>query len=113
MAQDTITKQANGLVTLFIKYFTDKYGHAPNLNRYREKWGFQDMITDLGYERAREIVAYYFKTTKPGHPVSFLLQNYDKIDSFYAEKIEDEQRRAELRKQTAERVREWELKHGK
>lgn len=113
MAQDTITKQANGLVTLFIKRYTDQYGKAPSLNRYREKWGFQDMISDLGYDRAKEIVLYYFKTSKPGHPVSFLLSNYDKINSFYGEKIEDEERRAELRRQTAERVREWELMHGK
>lgn len=113
MAQDTITRQANGLVTLFIKTYTDLYSRAPSLNRYREKWGFQDMITDLGYDRAKEIVLYYFKTTKSGHPVSFLLQNYDKINSFYEEKIDDDKRRAELRRQTAERVREWELTHGK
>lgn len=113
MAQDTITKQANGLVTLYSKVFADKYGHAPKMNRYREKWGFQDMITDLGYDRAKEIVEYYFKTSKPGHPVAFLLQNYDKINNYYDEKKDDEERRRALRAQTAERVREWEEAHGK
>jgi hypothetical protein len=112
MAQDTITKQANGLVTLYMKMFDERYGRKPQLNRYREKWGFQDMITDLGYDRAKEIVEYYFKTSKPGHPVAFLLNNYDKINGYYDEKKNDDEKRRKLRADTAARVREWEEAHG-
>jgi hypothetical protein len=112
MAQTTIVRQANGLVTQFVTNYTQHYGFQPELNRYREKWGFQDMIADLGYDRAKEIVDYYFRTTKSGHPVGFLLNNYDKINSFYSEKIADEKKREELRRETAERVKKWEEEHG-
>lgn len=112
MPQTAIQRQGNALVTQFVNNYTDKYSTRPELNRYREKWGFQDMIEDLGYDRAREIVDYYFRTSKPGHPVQFLLNNYDKINAFYAEKLADEKKREQIRRDTAERVREWELKNG-
>lgn len=112
MAQETTVRLANALVTRYIKNYTEKYKTTPTINRYREKWGFVDMIEDLGYDRCKEIIDYYFKTEKQGHPVFFLLQNYDKINGFYNEKQEDERKRAELRKRTAERVREWEATHG-
>lgn len=113
MAQSALTRQANGLVTQFVKKYEEKYHRSPGLNRYREKWGFQDMVTDLGYDRAREIVDYYFKTDRAGHPVAFLLNNYDKINSFYDEKQQDAKKRKALREATAKRVREWEEKNGK
>jgi hypothetical protein len=96
-----------------MKVFADRYGRKPQLNRYREKWGFQDMITDLGYDRAKEIVEYYFRTSKPGHPVAFLLNNYDKINRYYEEKQDDDEKRRKLREATAARVREWDEAHGK
>lgn len=113
MAQDTIQKQGNALVSLFVKGYEAKYKTKPRMNRYREKWGFQDMIADLGYDRAREIVEYYFRTAKSGHPVQFLLSNYDKINDFYNEKIDDEQRREKMRRETELRVREWEKRDGR
>lgn len=112
MPQTAIQRQSNALVTQFVNNYQGKYKTAPELNRYREKWGFQDMIADLGYDRAKEIVDYYFRTSKPGHPVQFLLNNYDKINTFYTEKKDDERKREEMRRVTAERVKEWEEKHG-
>ena len=109
-AQSTITKQGNALVTLFIKQYTDKYGRTPTLNRYKAKWGFFDMTQDLGYDRAQEVVKYYFMTAKSGHPVEFLHNNYEKIAVFYEEKKLDERKRAELRALTEERVAAWEAR---
>lgn len=112
VAKATLAKQGNALLNQFVAEWTDRYKRAPDLNRYREKWGFQDMIEDLGYDRAMEIIRYYFSTDKSGHPVAFLLNNYDKINKYYDEKAEDLERRRAIRAETAARVREWEARHG-
>jgi len=111
-AQNAVAKQSHALISLYEKCFEAKYGRKPQINRFRDKWGFQDMVSDLGYGGASEVVEYYFKTAKHGHPLTFLFQNYDKIHEFMQEKMRDEEKRAELRKQTALRVKEREEKHG-
>ena len=110
MANNTIAQNANALITLYIQCYTEKYSRKPNINRYRVKWGFQDMVTDLGYQQAREVVEYYFKTGRQGHQIEFLLMNYEKISEVYEEKKVDERIRAELRKHTEQRVKELESK---
>ncbi|XAO35249.1 hypothetical protein SEA_FRANCOB_53 [Streptomyces phage Francob] len=109
-SKNVVAQNANALITLYIQCFTEKYSRKPNINRYRVKWGFQDMVEDLGYQRCREVVEYYFKTGRQGHQIEFLLMNYEKISEVYEEKQEDERKRAELRKQTEERVKELESK---
>jgi hypothetical protein len=111
-SQNAEAKQAYALISLYEQCFTKKYNRKPQVNRFREKWGFMDMVADLTYSEARDTVEYYFKTGKQGHPVNFLLQNYDKIHQFMEEKKQDELKRAELRAQTAQRVREMEEKNG-
>jgi hypothetical protein len=111
-SQQAVAKQAYALISLFEKVFQEKYSRKPQINRFREKWGFQDMIADLGYDDARETIQYYFRTGKQGHPVSFLLQNYDKVFQFMEEKKRDEAERAALRRETEKRVREMEEKNG-
>ncbi|AXH68770.1 hypothetical protein SEA_COMRADE_55 [Streptomyces phage Comrade] len=110
-AKNTQAQNANALITLYIQCFTEKYSRKPNINRYRVKWGFQDMVEDLGYGPAREVVEYYFKTARQGHQVEFLLMNYEKVFEFMEEKKKDEEKRAELRRQTEERVKELESKN--
>lgn len=112
MPRTTISNQTHALITLYVKLYTDKYEKPPVINRYREKWGFQSMIEDLGYERAREVVEYYFNTKKPGHPVPGLLFNYEKLSITLEEMANDEAIRAELRAQTKQRVEEWERMYG-
>jgi hypothetical protein len=103
-----VNKQANGLYTLYQKKYTEKYGRGPNGNRYRAKWGLRDMLEDYSYEDCKNIVEYYFRTGKQGHPIDFMLVNYDRIYEFMLERLEDERKREEIRKQTEERVRETE-----
>ncbi|QOI67454.1 hypothetical protein SEA_BEUFFERT_52 [Streptomyces phage Beuffert] len=111
MATNTVAKQAYGLISHYEKCFRDKYPYAPTVNRFRVKWGFQDMVTDLGYDTAKEVVEYYFRTAKPGHPIDFLLNNYDRINEFMKERQKDEEKREELRRQTEQKVREMEDKN--
>lgn len=112
VAQATLNKQANALITLYVNLYNDKYGRGPQVNRYREKWGFLSMIEDLGYQRAQEVVTYYFNTGRVGHPVQQLLFNYDKLDKVMREIADDEAKRAEIRAATEKRVREWESARG-
>jgi hypothetical protein len=112
VAQSTLTKQANGLVTLYIKNWTDKYGKAPTINRFKHKWAFQDMIQDLGYERAKKVVDYYFRTGRLGHPIEHLIYNYEQLNNIMLEREADQENMAKLAKETEKRVKEWEEKLG-
>lgn len=103
-----VNKQANGLYTLYQKAYTEKYGRGPNGNRYRAKWGLRDMLEDYSYNDCKDIVEYYFRTDKRGHPIDFLLTNYDRVYEYMTERKEDEQKREKLRKQTERRVKEME-----
>jgi hypothetical protein len=112
VAQSTLTKQSNGLITQFIKNWTEKYGKPPVLNRYKWKWAFQDMVQDLGYERAKDVVEYYFRTGRPLHPIDYLAYNYDKLYSIMLERELDREKTALLAKETEQRVKEWERRLG-
>ncbi len=112
MATDAVVnKQANGLYTLYQKKYTEKYGRGPNGNRYRAKWGLRDMLEDYSYEQCKQIVEYYFRTGKQGHSIDFLLTNYDRVFEFMTERLEDERKREEVRKQTEQKVKEMENKN--
>lgn len=104
VAQSTLNKQANALISLYIQEFVGKYKRQPQINRYKSKWGFDAMVQDLTYETAQEVVKYYFRTERTGHDIAFLHNNYEKIAQFYKEKQEDEERRRVLREETRRRV---------
>lgn len=108
------SKQIHTLITLFLNNYEKRYSKKPmNFNRNRDKWGFQSMIEDLGFDRATEIINYYFETNRYGHPSSYLLLNYDKINQRMTDREQDEQTRKELLAESAKRVEEWRAEHGK
>ena len=108
----TVNQQAYSLISLFEKHYERKYGRKPSLNRHRDKWGFQDMVEDLGYDRAQEVVSYYFELRYVGHPLQDLLRNYDKFSRVMKERAEDEIERHRIREETRKRVEEFEKTHG-
>lgn len=112
MTDKTKAQKAHALVTLYVTNWQTKYGKKPQINRFRDRWGFEAMIDDLGYDRAREIISFYFRTERTGHPVDWMLYNYDNINATYEEIKRDEEKRAKIRAETARRVREWEAEHG-
>lgn len=113
MAKLTTNQQAYALISLFEKHYDKQYGRKPQVNRHRDKWGFQDMVEDLGYEGAQEIIAYYFQLKKyVGHPVQGLLRNYDQFARIRQERAEDEANRLRLRAETKKRVEAFEREHG-
>lgn len=100
--------QIHTLVTYFLNGFKNKYDTTPkDFNRFRDQWGFQGMIDDYGMETAKLIIDYYFSTARHYHPTSYLLYNYEKLNSAMLEREEDEKKRAALRAESKRRVEEW------
>lgn len=102
------TQQTHTLVTYFLGRYKDRYGKDPrDFNRHRDKWGFSSMIEQYGMARAKEVVDYYFETSRPGHPVAYLLFNYEKLHQIMIEKAEDAEKRRQLHIESKKRVEEW------
>lgn len=97
-------KQPYVLIGLYESLYQERYGKRPRINKFREKWAMQDVIDSVGFERARELVAYYFKTSKSGHPLNFFFYNFDKIDYLKAEIEKDITKRRILREETKRMV---------
>lgn len=93
---------------MYESLYQKKYGKKPTINRYREKWGMQDVIETVGFDRAKELIEYYFKTNKSGHPVGWFFLNFDNIDRMLYEKKEDEINRKKLKALTKQMVEEME-----
>jgi hypothetical protein len=107
------TKEPYILISLYENLYKDKYRKAPSINRFREKWGMQDVIDSVGFDRAKILIEYYFKTTKPGHPMQWFFFNFDKLDQVMRELDADRAARDKMREETKILVaeREVELEH--
>jgi len=100
-------KDSNVLITNFLKAYKAKYGTAPtNFNRYAKKWGFTDMLDDLGFERSNQIIEYFFELTT-SHDAEVLLRNYGSYNESYEEAQADAAKRAVLAEETRKRVEEY------
>ena len=97
-------KQPYVLIGLYESLYQERYGKKPRVNKFREKWAMQDVIDSVGFERAKELVIYYFKTSKSGHPLNFFFYNFDKIDYLKAEIEKDITKRRILREETKRMV---------
>ena len=97
-------KQPYVLIGLYESLYQERYGKKPRINKFREKWAMQDVIDSVGFERAKELIAYYFKTSKSGHPLNFFFYNFDKIDYLKAEIEKDITKRRILREETKRMV---------
>lgn len=94
------------LMTLYQSLYKDKYGKVPQLNKFREKWAMQDVIESVGFDRAKELLIYYFSLPKGGHPLQFFFYNFDRIDSAVTEIERDKERRRLLLEETKKMVEE-------
>ena len=97
-------KEPYVLIGLYESLYKEKYNKKPRLNKFREKWAMQDVIDSVGYERAKELLEYYFKTSKNGQPLNFFFYNFDRIDQVETEIKRDRENRARLREQTKQLV---------
>lgn len=106
MAKADTAKQPYALLSLYEKLYSEKYNKSPRLNKFKEKWAMQDVIDSIGYERSRELIEYYFKVTKQGHPLQWFLYNFDRLDDMLLQSEEDALRRRKMREATKRMVEE-------
>jgi hypothetical protein len=104
-------KLAYGLVGLYCALYKQNYNRPPVVNKYREKWAMQDVIDSVGYDRAKILLEYYFKITKPGHPLQWFFYNFEKLDITLQQAEEDKSRRELIRAKTRNMVEERDNEH--
>jgi len=92
------------LLGIYESLYFAKYNKKPKLNKYREKWAMQDVIDSVGFNRAKELIEYYVRTNKSGHPLQFFFYNFDKIDRLQLEIEKDKENRKALREATKKLV---------
>ena len=92
------------LIGLYENLYFERYNKKPRINKFREKWAMKDVIDSVGMDKAKELLVYYFKTTKSGHPLSFFFYNFDKLDYLKTEREKDEKHRRLLLQATKELV---------
>ena len=92
------------LLSLYQSLYKDKYGRVPTINKFREKWAMQDVIDSVGFDRAKELLEYYFGLTKNGHPLQFFFYNFDKMDALKIEIEKDKEKRRLLLEETKKMV---------
>ena len=97
-------KQPYILIGLYLSLYKEKYNKTVTINKFREKWAMQDVIDSVGYDRAVELLQYYFKTNKSGHPLNFFYNNFDRIDQLEKEIKKDKAVRSVLLEETKKMV---------
>lgn len=102
----TAKQQPQVLISLYLELHRNKYGKAPVVNRFKEKWAFQDVIDSVGYERARQLLEYYFETSVPGHPLMNFYYSFDKMDEALTARDADRSYRLQLMEETRKRFEE-------
>jgi len=99
-------KQPYILISLYQSLYKEKYGRVPTMNKFREKWAMQDVIDSVGFDRAKDLLIYYFSLNKNGHPLQFFFYNFDKMDALNIEIERDKEKRRLLLEQTKKMVEE-------
>ena len=102
---------AHALISLYSALYKQVYGKVPVINKYREKWAMNDVIESVGYDRAKELVEYYFKTTRAGHPLAWFFYNFEKLDITLTQITEDKNRRELVRQRTKAMVEGVDSEH--
>jgi hypothetical protein len=99
-------KYPHALISFFCACYKTRYNKNPVLNRYRQKWAMVDVIDDIGYDRARKLIEYYFKLDKPNHSIDWFAFNFEKLDLALRQQEEDKTRRELIRAKTKSMVEE-------
>jgi len=101
-----INKEPYILLSVYSNLYEGLYGSKPTINRYKEKWSMQDVLDSIGFERAKNVLHYYFKTGKNKHPLNFFYNNFERIESMMIQIDEDKANRGRLLEATKRMVEE-------
>ena len=94
------------LLTIYMALYEQRYGKKPRINKYKEKWAMQDVLDSIGFEQAKDVLNYYFRTGKNGHPLNFFYNNFDRLEDMMIQIHKDVANRARLLEQTKKLVEE-------
>jgi len=94
------------LLTIYMALYEQKYGKKPRINKYKEKWAMQDVLDSIGFEQAKDVLNYYFRTGKNGHPLNFFYNNFDRLEDMMIQINKDVANRARLLEKTKKLVEE-------
>jgi hypothetical protein len=95
------------LLTIYMALYEQRYGKKPRINKYKEKWAMQDVLDSLGsFDQAKDVLNYYFRTGKNGHPLNFFYNNFDRLEDMMIQINKDVANRARLLEQTRKLVEE-------
>ena len=100
------SKLTYSLFSLYETLYAQKYSKKPRINKYKEKWAMGDVIDSIGFDRAKELLEYYFKVTKQGHPLQWFFYNFDRLDAMLIQSQADEIKRKKMREATKKMVEE-------
>ena len=93
-------------MSLYQNLYKEKYNKAAPINKFREKWAMQDVIDSVGFDKAVDLINYYFSLEKFGHPLQFFYYNFDKMEQARVELQKDIEARRLLREHTKKMVEE-------
>jgi hypothetical protein len=101
-----VNKEPYIMLTIYMALYEQKYGKKPRINKYKEKWAMQDVLDSIGFEQAKDVLNYYFRTGKNGHPLNFFYNNFDRLEDMMIQINKDVANRARLLEQTKRLVEE-------
>ena len=101
-----VNKEPYILLSLYSNLYEGMYNAKPTINRYKEKWSMQDVLDSIGFDRAKSVLDYYFKTGKNKHPLNFFYNNFERIESMMMQIDEDKANRSRLLEATRRMVEE-------
>lgn len=101
-----VNKEPYILLSIYSGLYEEIYKTKPTINRYKEKWAMQDVIDSIGFDRARDVLSYYFQTGKNRHPLNFFYNNFERIEDMMMQIKEDKANRSRMLKETKKMVEE-------
>lgn len=100
MAANKNDKDAYSLLSEYSRLYQARYAQPPIVNKYKEKWGMSSLVEDFGREGVSRTLAYYFKTNREGHSLSWFYNNFSNIHLSRLASEKDDKIRAAARAKT-------------
>jgi hypothetical protein len=99
-----VSKLAFAALDYFTEAYSQKYGKKPSINKYRDKWGMDDVISDLGYDDTIRTLDFFFRTARADHKLNDFYNSYDRLNESRIATEKDKQVRRRLLEETKRRM---------
>ena len=99
-----LKRQGTELVELYKDLYEERMGRPAVVNRYALIWGAMDANADLGFEKAKKVLAFFFKTERDNYKMESFFSCYDVLADAMDKRDADRIKRAKIREETRKRV---------